>query len=264
MSLASTSSIPANLCRCLFGKPKPAVVQQELKAIILKEQEKFNKIWNFPLLMTQKEETRKPLCQRNPVANHIIKAADFEELSGSGWQLFTPEAMFYRTPPRRLKAYRRLRQTVAQKTKFELMNIQTEAKPLTTTAMDCVNPSQESALIKSVEQGAAVPNVGSCEDALSASKTVLSTTPAMPQRAVVPATPIIIRPSEEDFPRLPYLEALRISDCEDQITKPPSVVRSKLILVKPSRHSEKIVKRKSIAKVTDYFTISKRARQSLK
>ncbi|KAA0197297.1 hypothetical protein FBUS_07585 [Fasciolopsis buskii] len=239
MALAPGFSGPVHVCRRLFCEPAQNLVHQTLEAVMRKDQERFSKLWNFP---PSDAAGRRPLVSRNITSDSETHSVATDDPTVSNWRLFQPEAGFYITPPRKLKAYRRLNQSVAQKTRLEV---------LYHTQPDSVLRPSDSA----------IPFEKKCEHFIGNTSLVKCCDPADKVQIVAasgrPLTPILIRPSPEEVPpRLPYLEQLA-----DGI-KEPSRTGHKITLVR-SRHSEQ-VKRRSGAKVTDYFTVSKRPRQSLK
>ncbi|TPP56289.1 hypothetical protein FGIG_04372 [Fasciola gigantica] len=243
MSLAPGFCGPIHVCRRLFCEPTQNLVHQTLEAVMRKDQERFSKLWNFP---PSDVTGRQPLVSRNVVTSDSEpNSAPKNEPTVSSWRLFQPEAGFYVTPPRKLKAYRRLNQSVAQKTRLEMLCI---PKP---NAPSSASTNSEIPLEEKCDQIKGNPTPVRCR-----SPSVQVQTVTAPGR---PLTPILIRPSpEEEPPRLPYLEQLNLQDG----LKGPIRSGHKITLVR-SRHSEQI-KRRSGAKVTDYFTVSKRPRQSLK
>ncbi|KAF8569249.1 hypothetical protein P879_07006 [Paragonimus westermani] len=260
MSLAPGVSGPLHVCRRLFGEATYTRVQQTMEAVIRKDAERFTKIWNFPLIPRLASEPRQPLFQLN-VDQHSsdVRSTEAAEVNKCCWQLIQPEAVFYTTPPRKLKAYRRLTPSVAQKARMELMNTQAR----TTIANLPHLPSSQSVQTNEAN------TISDKQDSISDLFQPLRNPESVSQTTVVPSehnvsrTPILIRPSSTNTTlRLPYLEQLK--NTEVVATKvPASEPKHRLTLVRSSRYSEQ-VKRRSGAKVTDYFAISKRARQSLK
>ncbi|VDP81986.1 unnamed protein product [Echinostoma caproni] len=237
MSLAPGFSGPVHVCRRLFCEPTQALVQQTLETVIRRDQERFSKVWNFPPDVS----VRQPLASKNlSLSNSENQPIQRTDSGVCSWRLFQPEAAFYNTPPRKLKAYRRLAPSVAQKTRMEMFRIPT----LTIS----VPRKEESAVLPGEK----------CEKANSNSE---CNTPGLLVKAPVqtasaptrPLTPILIRilirPSpEDDLPPLPYLEHLSLSqhNCSS-----PAHSGHKVTVIR-SRHSEQI-KRRSGAKVTGMF-----------
>ncbi|KAF5400381.1 hypothetical protein PHET_05857 [Paragonimus heterotremus] len=261
MSLAPGVSGPLHVCRRLFGEATYTRVQQTMEAVIRKDAERFTKIWNFPLIPRLASEPRQPLSQLNVDQNpNDVKSADAPEVNRCCWQQIQPEAVFYITPPRKLKAYRRLTPSVAQKARMELMNIQTRT---TVTNLSHIPSSQSMQTIEPNTVSDKQDSIGDLFQPLRNPESVLKTT-VVPGEHIVPRTPILIRPSSTNTTlRLPYLEQLKNTEAVTMKT-PASEPKHRLTLVRSSRYSEQINKRRSGAKVTDYFAISKRARQSMK
>ncbi|CAH8459459.1 unnamed protein product [Dicrocoelium dendriticum] len=261
MALPPGVNGPIHVCRRLFGEVTCSKVQQTLEAIIRKDTERFTKIWNFPLI-ARGEDPRQPLSHKNQDAVTEVRNTDALGVPQMNWQLIQPEASFYTTPPRRLKAYRRLTPSVARKTQMELLNLRNgfNRHPVNDEVVRQLHPAEENTEEKqntAVELNQPLRNadVPPCSVAASA-------------KPNTPRTPILVRTLGPDgCLHSPYLGQVMVSGTlnpEPSAAAPTSTAtRHCLTLVRGPRYSEQSHKRGS-AKVTDYFKIRKRLRTSLK
>ncbi|CAH8569559.1 unnamed protein product [Schistosoma turkestanicum] len=267
MSVTSGITAPVQLCRRLFGEPVSCIrIQQTLETIIRKDLDRFQNKWNFqPSKIVSENKIRKPLSV------HQLHNGNLQNNSTNEFILEPVQSppSFYIKSPRKLKAFRRLPMSVAQKTRMELSkksandelaqftysftpsynlsNIDNSLNdhqkselnfPLTTESINTVPSNQppptSSSTPYKVNCTSQLTNKSSTETA-----TITTTT-------TLPVTPIIIRSDNNNN------NAMLPSSSNSTSQHPIKLIKS-----------ERLSLKKSGPKVTDYFAV-KRRRQTMK
>ncbi|CAH8874237.1 unnamed protein product [Trichobilharzia szidati] len=254
MSVGTTVTAPVQLCRRLFGEPVSRIrIQQTLETIIHKDFDRFQSKWNFkPSNILPEKKIRKPLSihqlHNGNVQKHETNEFILEPIQSA--------PSFYTRPPRKLKAFRRLPVSVAQKTHMELFkkNTQSEIGEYSYTVVltnnftnnDVLNDNQKP-IPMCVDTTTAVSHPPPTSSSTPCKKNISSSLPlssaSVVKSSVTAVAPIIIRSDNKNH------GLLASSSNPQHSTK----------LIKSDRLSLK----KSGPKVTDYFAV-KRRRQSMK
>ncbi|VEL26441.1 unnamed protein product [Protopolystoma xenopodis] len=234
------ASSTASICRRLFSESVPrAIVQKTLENVITKDQERFSTRWNFDLFRSGLTEDINKL--QTPVSSSVArlhpKLEESKRLEPIKWKLVQPDAIFYSTPPRKLKARRRVSPSFAECVNQESpIGSQNEWESKENTSDTCGVPQNQTS----------VPPPGPVQNQPAET----------PDRKI--RRSILIRPHSRDegnvFQILPF----------SQFSIAKASALGSLQRVKRSRLSEQPVKRCLDSRVTDYFAVSKRARESLK
>ncbi|GAA54412.1 hypothetical protein CSKR_104219 [Clonorchis sinensis] len=256
MALAPGFIGPIHVCRRLFGEVNPTCVQQTLETMILKDTERFTKIWNFPPFSNTPEE-RQPLTMLNAIQpGSDTRHGETVGSTRNGWRLVQPEASFYITPPRRLKARRRLTPSVAEKTKYEVMQ-----KTVSKNLEEVFNTSKNQILVQLAKDTKSIETqfadlLHSFRDQTNAEEPTLTSDPESPSEGSLTKPPVteIVDQFQPHLISIPEASTLPCA----------SIQNHRLIIVRPARFSEQTAKRKINARVTDYFAVNKRPRHSLK
>ncbi|CAH8666965.1 unnamed protein product [Schistosoma bovis] len=126
MSATASITAPVQLCRRLFGEPVSCIrIQQTLETIIRKDLDRFQNKWNFqPPNTVLENKIRKPLSV------HQLHSGNLRTNSTNEFILEPVQSppSFYIKSPRKLKAFRRLPVSVAQKTRMELYKKSTNSE----------------------------------------------------------------------------------------------------------------------------------------
>lgn len=246
MALQQGIAGPMQFCRRLFTDTTPyLLVQQTLETVLRKDQERFKKKWNFPLItINQETENRAPTGQLNSQSSD--ESTDIDEARKCGWKLIQPNAQFYSTPPRKLKAHRRLAPTVAQKVRQQVLRASSET--LEPSSINKVNlQSRESTMPFCFAQ----PLTGQSESHDCELADLFQPIQRAPRLnglkldnkpSSSPSTPVLIRSTQNDVFSYSTHSCEPVKQSVRQAT-PSAIARQ-------PRHSLQVVKRKSMNKVT--------------
>ncbi|KER22929.1 hypothetical protein X801_10843 [Opisthorchis viverrini] len=245
MALAPGFIGPIHVCRRLFGEVNPTCVQQALETMILKDTERFTKIWNFPPFSNTSEE-RQPLSVLNATQpGSDTRRGETVSSTRNGWRLVHPEASFYITPPRRLKARRRLTPSVAEKTKYEVMQ-----KTVSRNLEDVFHTSKNQILLQLAKDTKSIETqfadlLHSFRDQAKMEEPTLTSDPETPGEGCLTKPPVAEIVDQFKPPLISTPEAS---------THPcASIQNHRLIIARPARFSEQTAKRKINARVTAYL-----------
>ncbi|CAH8289098.1 unnamed protein product [Heterobilharzia americana] len=206
MSISTSVTAPVHLCRKLFGEPVSCIrIQQTLETIMRKDLDRFQNKWNFQLANNLPEnKNRKPLSLLQLHSGNLQKHGANEFIL----EPILSAPSFYTRSPRKLKAFRRLPLSVAQKTHMELFRKTTgsEVKEYPYTfAMSHSSPDND-ALNDNQKPAASTPLSTDTATIVPYQPSKSSTTPCqissssssssvVPKPSTVHMTPIVIRSS---------------------------------------------------------------------
>ncbi|CAI2735866.1 unnamed protein product [Schistosoma spindalis] len=261
MSVTAGITAPVQLCRRLFGEPVSCIrIQQTLETIIRKDLDRFQNKWNFqPPNIVLENKIRKPLSV------HQLHSGNLQKNSTNEFILEPVQSppSFYIKSPRKLKAFRRLPVSVAQKTRMELYKKSTnsELKNFTYSFNSSYNLSNTDTLIND-NQKSGMNFPSTTESTIS-----ITVNQAPPTSSSTPCKVSNISQVTENLSEITTILPvnpiiIRSDNSSNNIMLPSSSNPC-------SQHSVKLIKsdrlslKKSGPKVTDYFAV-KRRRQSMK
>ncbi|CAH8678797.1 unnamed protein product [Schistosoma rodhaini] len=259
MSVAAGITAPVHLCRRLFGEPVSCIrIQQTLETIIRKDLDRFQNKWNFqPPNIVLENKIRKPLSV------HQLHSGNLQTSSTNEFILEPVQSppSFYIKSPRKLKAFRRLPMSVAQKTRMELCEKSTNSD-LTYSFNSSHSLSNTDTLLND-NQKSEINFPLTTESTVTITPNQLPPTSSSTPYKVNSISQVTEKLSEIPTTTLPVNPIIiRSNNSSNNIMLPSSSNSS-------SQHSIKLIKsdrlslKKSGPKVTDYFAV-KRRRQSMK
>ncbi|VDQ00111.1 unnamed protein product [Trichobilharzia regenti] len=190
MSVGTGVTAPVQLCRRLFGEP-------------VSHLDRFQNKWNFkPSSILPEKKIRKPLAIHQLHNGNVQK----QETNEFILEPLQSAPSFYTRSPRKLKAFRRLPVSVAQKTHMELFKKNTQSEigeypytvvlPNNFTNNDVLNDNQKP-IPMCLDTTTAVSHPPPTSSSTPCKKNISSSLPlsstSVVKSSVIPVTPIIIR-----------------------------------------------------------------------